>query len=220
MAQALLAAGLAGGCIRPKPFDYGPFLDHMPRSVLVLPPLNESPEAAASDLYLPTVTRALAERGYYVFPIVVVDRMMKENGLPTPGEMHQVPLTKLREVFGADAVLYLTVTDWGTSYRVLESRTTVTVVGRLVDIASGTTLWQGQQTAIRSSNQGNQGGLIGALVGAAVNQVLAAAFDPSQDLARQANVFLFTNTRQGLLLGPRHPGFAAEQQEKRAVPRT
>ncbi|MCI0634543.1 MAG: DUF799 domain-containing protein, partial [Actinobacteria bacterium] len=101
--------------------------------------------------YLSTVTEPLAERGYYVFPVAVVDRMLRDNGLPGPGEMHQVPLTRLGEVFGADAVMYITLHDWGTAYRVIDSSTEVTAEASLVDVASGTEIWRAKHTAVYSS---------------------------------------------------------------------
>src|SRR5215203_5425701 len=98
----------------------------MSRWILGMPSLDELPATNASYDYLSTVTEPPAERGYYGFPVAMVDVMMRENGLPTPGEMHDVSLSKLGEVFDADAVLYITVKEWGTSYHVLESATTVT----------------------------------------------------------------------------------------------
>ena len=44
-------------------------------------PLNASPDVKATYSYLSTVTRPLAERGYYVFPVAVVDQVLKDNGL-------------------------------------------------------------------------------------------------------------------------------------------
>ena len=142
----LLAAfvSASAACTTPAPFDYTLFHEHQPRTVLVLPPLDNSMEVDAAYTYLSTVTRPLAERGYYVFPVAVVDRMLRDNGLPGPGEMHQVPLQRLGEVFGADAVLYITLDNWGTSYHVIDSSTEVTADARLVDVASGTEIWRGR----------------------------------------------------------------------------
>ncbi len=200
----LLVALLGVGCKSVEPYDYGPLLDHMPASILVLPPLNESPEAEVAPVFLSTITRPLGERGYYVFPVALVERIMRENGLPTAHEMHTVSLNKLDEVFGPDAVLYITVRDWGTSYEVLASNTRVTLAARLVDVDTGQQIWAGSATAVRSSNDG-QGGILDALVGALVNQVVASALDPTPEVSRQASVLLVSNTRSGLLEGPFHP---------------
>ncbi len=193
------------GCTTAKPYNYGPLMDHMPASILVLPPLNESPEAVVAPVWLSTITVPLAERGYYVFPVGLVHRILRENGLPTAHEMHQVSLRKLNEVFGPDAVLYVTIRDWGTSYEVLSSNTRVTVSARLVDVATGAEIWQGRAAAVRSSNSGNQNGIIGALVGALVNQVVTSAFDPTPEVSRGANILLLNNAHRGLLEGPLHP---------------
>ncbi len=160
--------------------------------------------------YLSTVTEPLAERGYYVFPVAVVDRMLRDNGLPGPGEMHQVPLTRLGEVFGADAVMYITLHDWGTAYRVIDSSTEVTAEASLVDVASGTEIWRAKHTAVYSSSQGS-GDVLSMVVGALVNQVMSSVVDPSQDVARQCNQDLFCNDQNGLLLGPRHADFGAPE---------
>ena len=83
------------GCATPTPVDHTAFLEHVPRSILVLPPLDETMETEACAGSLSTISRPLAERGYYVFPVAMVDLMMRENGLPTAYEMHQVPLCRL-----------------------------------------------------------------------------------------------------------------------------
>jgi hypothetical protein len=211
MRTPFLVAALVGlgACQTPEPHDYSLFHAHMPRSVLVLPPLDNSMEVDAAYAYLSTVTEPLAERGYYVFPVAVVDRMLRDNGLPGPGEMHQVPLQRLGEVFGADAVLYITLHDWGTAYRVIDSATEVTAEASLVDVASGTEIWHGRHTAVTSSSSAG-GGVFEMLVGAVVSQVMSSIVDPSLDVARQCNAGLFCNDHDGLLLGPRHEKYGGD----------
>jgi hypothetical protein len=181
----------------------------MPKSVLVLPPLNQSVEVNAPYVYLSTITRPLAECGYYVFPVAVVDALMKENGLPTPAEMHSVSLKKIREVFGADAVLYATIEEYGQKYQVLSSTTIVKARARLVDVATGTTLWEGTAQAARSSGDSNSG-LVGMLVTAAITQVVNTATDQAHPLMHQANAQMVLNTQNGLLLGPYNPGYTTD----------
>ncbi len=128
-------------CATVQQQDYSNFRDHRPRSILVLPPLNESLEVDASYIYLSTISRPLAECGYYVFPVAVIDAFLKENGLPTPGEMHNIPLDKIHNILGADAVLYVTIEDWGQKFQVLSSNTVIKARARLVHVTSGKTLW-------------------------------------------------------------------------------
>src|SRR5215471_7731436 len=62
-ASAALCLLLLTGCNTVKPYDYTNFRAHPPRSILVLPPLNESTEVEGTYGYLSTVTEPLAERG-------------------------------------------------------------------------------------------------------------------------------------------------------------
>lgn len=188
---------LGAGCTTVPPKDYTAFRRSNPRSILVLPPLNESTDVAATYSVLTSLTRPLAELGYYVFPVAVVDRYLKENGLTVPGEMHQAPLAKLHEVFGADAVLYVVVEKYGTKYQVIVSNTTVQVRAKLVDARSGVVLWEGKTLA----QNGGHGGLIEAVVA----QVVSKLFDEAHGVAVLASHQLVCSPPYGLLRGPRHP---------------
>ncbi len=200
---------LTGGCAPTPPRDYSAYRAHMPRSVLVLPPLNHSVEVNAPYAYLSTITLPLAECGYYVFPVAVVDAVMKENGLPTPGEMHAVSLQKIHEVFGADAVLYTTIESYGQKYQIVSSTAVIKARVRLVDVLSGATLWEGTAQAVQGSGDSG-GGLLGMLVTAAVSQGLGASLDQAHVLAREANSQMIFDKQNGLLLGPYHPEYGAD----------
>ena len=201
------AAMLAlAGCAT-KPYDYTNFREHPPRSILVLPPLNESTEIEGTYSYLSTVTRPLAEHGYYVFPVAIVDQFMKENGMPTPGEMHQVPLNKIAEIIGADAVMYVTVLEYGTKYQILKSVPTVKEAAKLVDTRTGILLWEGKVVLVRQSN--GSGNLLADLIVAAVSQAVNTTTDQAHSLCGPANVILFTRKDEGLLYGPYHPADVA-----------
>ena len=196
----LLATLLTVGC--KTPYDYTNFRAHPPRSLLVLTPLNESTDVRGTYGYLSSVSRPLAEMGYYVYPVAVVDQFMKENGMPTAGEMQQVPLAKIHDIFGADAVLYLTVLNYGSKYRVITSTTVVSAKGKLVDVLSGVTLWEGTATVEQSSSSGN---LIADLIVAAVDQAINSSTDQAHNLGYQVNVQMFTARDRGLLVGPYMP---------------
>jgi hypothetical protein len=208
-ARAVLAAGLlfSAGCRTQEPYDYTLYRSHMPRSILVLPPTNESMEVLGPYACLSTVSQPIAERGYYVFPVALVDAYMKENGCPTPTEMQSVAPAKLREHFGADAVLYLRVLSWGTSYQVINSSTSVSVEGRLVDLATETEIWTGTWQVARNSMQG-QDNVIVMLLAAVIQQIADTTVDAAHDLAANtAEPWIASD--HGLLPGPRHKDFGA-----------
>lgn len=194
----------AAACATMQPYDYSAYRAHMPRSILVLPPLNESVDVNASYVWLSTITMPVAERGYYVFPVAVVDAFMKDNGLPNPEEMHAVPLQKLREVFGADAVLYVAIEDWGQKYVVLSSNTVVRARARLVDTATGTEIWQGRADFTEGSSGGSND-IVTMLISAAIEQIIDSTTDAAHGVARQANYQMVYDQRAGFLPGPRSP---------------
>lgn len=206
-----LSAALCGltlaGCATRKPYDYTNYRAHPPRSILVLPPLNESTDIRGTYGYLSTVTKPIAELGYYVYPVVVVDHFLKENGLPTPGEMVQAPLDKIREILGADAVLYVTLRQYGTRYQVISSSTVVVAAAKLVDTRTGTLLWEGTLAAQDSS--GGSGSILADLIGALIMQVAGHATDHAHDVAGMANAQLAIKGR-GLLHGPYSPRYGQE----------
>ena len=196
---AVLALILASGCAnapRTAPPAY------LPHSILVLPPTNRSVEVTAPYVYLATITKPLAEKGYYVFPVAVIDRFMRENGLHVPAEMHTVPLAKIREHIGADAVLYVEIIDWGQKFQIVSSAAVVKAQLRLVDVATGQQMWAGYASATYSPNSQAGNGLMGAVLGAVIDQVAGALNDRTYPLARQANNDLINERRLGLTDGP------------------
>jgi len=198
--SALATLALLAGCQTVKPYDYTNFRAHPPRSILVLPPLNESTAIEGTYGYLTTVTRPVAERGYYVFPVAVVDQFMKDNGLPGAAEMQQAPLAKFAEVTGADAVMFLDLKQYGAQYKVLSSVVTVEVDAKLVDTRSGTLLWEGH--AVAQQGSGGSGSLLGDLISAAITQALNKHTDKAHQVSRLANANLFYPEQTGLPYGP------------------
>jgi hypothetical protein len=189
--------------------DYTNFLQHRPRSILVLPPLNESTAVEATYGYLSTVTMPLAEMGYYVFPIVLVDHFLKENGMPTAGEMHEVQLEKFAEIFGADAVLFITVEEYGTKYYVITSITKVRAKATLIDTRTGIKIWEG--VGEMAVNSGGSGNMIADLILAVAHQIGKTSTDYAHFLSGPANLKLLTTEGRGLLHGPYHPNYEASQ---------
>lgn len=175
--SVLSLVALLSACAQPvKRPDYTAFKKSQPRSILVLPPVNETSEVGATYGMLSQMTLPLAESGYYVVPVAVMDETFKQNGLTNAAEIQETPPAKLREIFGADAALYTKVSQYGTVYRIIASATVVSASTKLVDLRTGDVLWQGRASAA-SDEGGNSGGggLIGMLVVAAVKQKIGRA---------------------------------------------
>ncbi|MCL1961063.1 MAG: DUF799 domain-containing protein [Desulfovibrionaceae bacterium] len=209
----LAAVSLFAGCAAaPQRPDYSAFKQSQPRSIVVLPPLNESPDVKATYGVLSQVTYPLAEAGYYVLPVALVAETFKQNGLDNPGDIHQVPAAKLSEIFGADTALYIVVKDYGTRYKVLDSVVTVAASATLVDLKTGATLWTGSASASSQEGGNNGGGLLGQLVAAALKQIINSvqkdAAYPIAGIASQR--LLSAGGPASILYGPRSPKFGSD----------
>lgn len=216
LASLLAALALLAGCATTKPYDYSAYQSHPPQSILVLPPINQSVDVNAPYIYLSTISVPLAEHGYYVFPVAVVDSFMKDNGVAEPAEMQQVPLAKLDQAFGPDAVLYTTINDWGQKYHVISSDATVELTSHLVDVDSGTTIWKGHTRLVQSSNSGS-GSLLAEAVVALVQQVAGSTHDYTRQVSGQANTQMIDNPNQGLPYGPYNPKSATDARRVSAT---
>ena len=179
---------LAGCATKAPPYDYSAFQRAKPASLLVLPPVNDSPEVKATPGTWAHATRPLAEAGYYVLPVTLVDETFRQNGMTGSNEIQEIPYQKLREVFGADAAVYMRIKKYGTTYAVISSDTRVEVEGRIVDLRTGALLWQGKAYASSAEQQQqSSGGLVGLLVTALVNQIVGTASDAAFNFAGLAN---------------------------------
>ena len=209
---AIAAATLLAGCAhKPVPYDYTAFRQANPKTLLVMPPLNDSPEVKAGSSIWAQATLPLAEAGYYVLPVTLVNETLRQNGIDNAYDAQNIPTQKLRDFFGADAAVYIKVTKYGTSYHVISSDTVVEAQARIVDLRSGKLLWEGKAMA-SSAEQGNGGGgLVGALVAAAVKQVINTATDAAYGFAGVADSRLLGAPRyNGVLPGPRSPKYGKD----------
>jgi hypothetical protein len=203
------AAAVSGCATRPPPYNYTAFQQAKPASLLVLPPVSIAPDVKATPGVWAHATRPLAEAGYYVLPVTLVDETLRGNGIQTANDAQDISYSKLREVFGADAAVYMKVSRYGTSYRIVDSETRVDVQARIIDLRNGSLLWEGSAFATTAEQtQSNQGGLAGLLVAAIVKQIVGTAVDASFDYAGIANARLLSAPRyNGVIPGPRSPAF-------------
>ena len=205
---ACTALSLSACVTQPQKPDYSNFFDHQPRSILVVPPANKTTAVDAPTIFLTTVSAAFAERGYYVFPVFLVQDILNDLGATDEGAIAAIPPEKFREVFGTDSILYVTITDWTTSYIVIASNITVGAEYRLVEASTGAVLWTGKQKLVQNSGDGG-GGLIGALVNAAIT----AATVPYRPIAIQTNNMAASQSGYGLPAGPYHPEFQKDREQ-------
>lgn len=205
---ALLGSTVLVGCAAPQAKDYSAFRAADPKTILILPPKNSSPDVKATYGVYAQTSQPVAEAGFYVLPISLVDEHFKAQGLTIADDIHAIDIGKLREVFGADAVLYIDVKEYGSKYYVIGSNTVVAAEGRLVDLRTGEVLWSGVARASSEEQSQSSGGIAGMLITALVKQVMATALDQSFPIAGMTTQRLLSAQSPGALIpGPRHPAY-------------
>lgn len=179
-----------------------------PRSILVLPAMNDTTAADAGDLYISTIAPPLTWAGYYVLPTEITTPLLRDQGITDGHQLLDVPPQRFKTLFGADAVLFVDLTKWDTSYNVLSGGVTVAANYTLKSTITGDTLWhyQAEQTIDTTGNSNNGGGLIGALIATAIQTAVQDYFPVAQKVNARAI--------STLPVGARHPAFGKDAQIK------
>jgi hypothetical protein len=179
-----------------------------PKSLLILPPMNESTDTEAKDYYLTTVEQPFGMMGYYVLPTEMVSDVMKQEGIVNTETLYGLPLNKLQEYFGADAVLYTHIKKWNVSYMVIASTLTVSIESEIISTKTSEKLWSYTGTVVQdlTSNNNSGGGLAQLIVNVIATAINTAAADYVK-YARVANARLLTSVP----VGPYHPLYLKDQ---------
>ena len=204
LARALMAAvilTLAACKAGPQRYDYAHFREESPRSILVVPVTNKSVDVNAPDYFLATIATPLAERGYYVFPVNMVKSVLSDDGLSDANLVHAGDPRRLGELFGADAVMYISIERWDAKYVVLSTTVTVELTYTIKSARTGLELWSNHQTVVYQPQANGGGGLAG-LVANAIVAAIAKAAPNYMPLAHQANNGAINLKGTGLPAGP------------------
>jgi hypothetical protein len=211
-----LSAALASCATAPTSKDYAAFRSEAPRSILVVPVLNNSLNVPAPDFFLSTISRPFAERGYYVFPAYMVKRVMEDDGLADPGLIHNAPAARFGSLFGCDAALLVTIQRWDSKYMLITTQTTVQFDYALKSCKTGSTLWQDSQTMVYSPQSSSSGNPIADLIAQAIMAAVEKGAPNYMPLTMQANALAAGVPGRGLPAGPYLP--AQYQKDLTAYP--
>lgn len=151
-------------------------------SILVVPAVNRSTAADAPELYSTTITQPLAEAGYYVMPISMVEMMLTVEGVVDGEQLKGIDGAKFKSMFGADSVLFVTINQWDTNYYVTGGNVTVGADFELVSTSTNETLWT-YRNVIVINTSGNSGNLLADIISTAIS----TAITDYVPIARQVN---------------------------------
>lgn len=183
------------GCVAPPAkMDMSAFHAAAPRSILVVPTINKSLDVDAPNYVLASLPVPIAEKGYYVFPVNTTKYVLEQEGYYEGEQIHQQPASVLAKLFGADAVLYVSINRWDAKYLLLTTTVTVDFDYRLV-AKDGTEIWKENKRMQYQPQNNSSGSPLATLIVAAVNAAVTRAAPNYMPLTQQAN-------KQVFILGP------------------
>lgn len=183
-----LLALVINGCAIQKPHQQtSPFTEAGVRSLLIVPIVNHSLDVDAPNYMLSTLSIPLAERGYYVFPVNTVKTVLEQEGFYEAAVIHQQNSAALAGLFGADAVMYVTINRWDAQYAVLTTTVTVDFSYRVVT-SDGVEIWSAEKKMqYTPQNNNSSGNPMADLLASAIQAAITKAKPNYLPLAEQAN---------------------------------
>lgn len=164
--------------------EYYPELyKHQPKTILVLPARNTTTSVDATDHFRYTITKPLVEKGYYVFPVHLVDSFFKSENISDAELIRNIPVSKLKEIFNADTILYVDINAWDTGYSIVSSNVDVGLSFSLVDTKTEKEIWQNNAYAYSYEGLDGGNGIIGLIVSA-----IATAINTGTDYTKLSDV--------------------------------
>jgi hypothetical protein len=147
--------------------------------------------------------------GYYIMPTEVTTPLLRAEGLVDSELLVNAPLNKFKELMGADAVLFVKIKKWDTSYYVIGGHMTVSLDLMMKSTVTSEIIWQYDGTfTVDTTVRGGSGwaGLIVQVVGTAIK---TAGTDYVPIAARANGVAL-----SSLPYGKYHPLFLQDMKNE------
>lgn len=173
--------------------QYPEMYEQKPLTLLVMPPINNTSAVEAKDYMYTSISRPLAEAGYYVIsPLLSMDILKAESAYDSELFV-EGPLTTFREFFGADAVVFCEINTWtkrgfgvdtDIHYFIRSAYTGEIIFERSCDLYLDCSISTGSNSTI------------GALVSLAAS-ALSTALTEHIEAARKANYFIFKDIPRG-----------------------
>ena len=185
------STGLTRSSLYPKMYE------EKPVTLLVMPPINNSANVDAKELLYTSISRPLAEAGYYVVSPTLALEILKQESAYDAELFIDRPLKPFRDFFGADAVVFSIIDSWAKQglgintkirYIIKSTLTDETLFDRSCDLYL--------DLSVDSGKSSKDKGLLGVLVELAAGALNTALTDQIE-AARKANYFIFQDLPVG-----------------------
>jgi hypothetical protein len=178
-----------------KSVAYKGIYDEKPLTILLMPPINRSTNVEAKEYFHSTLNIPIANAGFYVIPTFLSMEILKKESAYDAELFLNSPLTKFREVFGADLAVFTIIHKWDKSglaakvfvqveYVIKSTKTNEIVYTRTGDVTYDASVSTGA------------GGLAGLVADMALSAINTAA-TKYVDVARACNAYTFKDLPAG-----------------------
>ncbi|HVO67454.1 MAG TPA: GNA1162 family protein [Syntrophales bacterium] len=172
-------------------YEVGPYLEkHKPRTVAVLPFMNEAKSQLGSDEVRRGFYNHLSSLPYKAMKLYTTDNILRKAGLTDTETISKTSPQDLGKILGVDAVIYGSISDFDKLFVVVYSSVSVGAEIKMYDTKTGNFLWSGRHVA-RIHEGGistTPVGIIATVVATAMNvrdiQLLRACDDLFRDMVK------------------------------------
>lgn len=195
IAASLMLFSCASG---PKKSEaYSALYGENPLVMLVMPPINQTSNAEAKDLFYTTINVPIAEAGYYILPPAACYATMQRESAYDSERFIDGDLKKFNKLFGADVAIFTVIKSWDKN--VITSDITIEIEYILKSTKTNEVLFD-RDTKIVCDTSSNVttsgGGLLGALINVTANVVKTVVTD-YVSIAVQGNNQAFIDLPKG-----------------------
>ena len=187
------------------PLMYG---EQKPASMLVVPAINESTAADAGELLTATISEPLSNLGYYVMPVPIVADIFRREGIIEGSQIKGLPTQMFKQNFGADSVLFMTITSWDKNYAIVAGNVSVGISYVLIATETNDILWTYDQTVVVDTG-GGSGSIIAGIIATAIKTATTDYLPVATQVHNQAF--------KAMPLGEHHPRSGTDGEEKSVV---
>ena len=172
-------------------YEVDPYMeDHKPRTVAVLPFVNEAPSQKGADTVRRGFYNHFSSLPFKDMELYRVDNQFRKAGLEDTAGITKVSPQELGKILNVDAVVYGTISDFDKLFAVIYSNVSVGAEIRMFDTKTGKMLWRGKHvTRIHEGGISTSPiGLVATVIATAMNvrdiQLLRACDDLFRDMVK------------------------------------
>ena len=193
LAAAVLISSCGTASKYTRGTQYAQLYEEKPVTLLIMPPINNTTNVDAKEYLYTSISRPLAEAGYYVISPLLAMEVLKAESAYDAELFVEAPLTTFRNYFGADAVVFSEINKWTKAGFGIETSIRYFIksahTGEILFDRSCDLYLELQETS-------GGGSLIGQLVNLAVSAI-STALTEHIVAARKANYFIFRDIPRG-----------------------